>query len=184
MPDSLYWVMGSTGQQIADHNPDFRFDMQSERVLTPMLRHFGHYPDPPDVVHFLTSHAANRMRHFFPDSAWATSLLHIEGPACAESILECDAVMVLAKQWAREAEERGVPSERIVQVPLGVDAERFRPGSPQERKAARQALGLPHDRFVVGFCGKNTSDRVQRKGTDLFIFHKNWQREYGSIISL
>ena len=169
VPDSLYWAVGSIGQRIADHNPDFRFEMQSELALTPMLHHFGQHPDPPDVVHFLTPHAANRMRHFFPDSAWATSLLHIEDSKSTESLGDCDAVMVLAKQWAGEAEKLGIPSERIIRVPLGVDAQCFRPGSPAERRAARQALGLPDDRFVIGFCGKKTSDKVQRKGTDLFV---------------
>jgi glycosyltransferase involved in cell wall biosynthesis len=168
VPDSLYWAVGSIGRQITHHNPDFRFEMQSEPALTPMLRHFGHHPDPPDVVHFLTPHAANRMRHFFPNSAWTTSLMHNEGPKCTESLAECDAVMVLAEQWFKEAVNLGIPSEQIVQVSLGIDAQRFHPGSLPERNETRRRLGLPDDCFVVGFCGKRSSDTMRRKGTDLF----------------
>jgi glycosyltransferase involved in cell wall biosynthesis len=44
-------------------------------------------------------------------------------------------------------EENGFPAGRIESVPTGVDAERFRPG---DKAAARAALGLPQDKFLVG----------------------------------
>jgi glycosyltransferase involved in cell wall biosynthesis len=44
-------------------------------------------------------------------------------------------------------EENGFPASRIESVPTGVDAERFRPGSKQ---AARAALALPQDKFLLG----------------------------------
>ena len=77
--------------------------------------------------------------------------------------------MVLAQQWFKEAANLGIPSARIFQVSLGVDAQRFRPGSLSERNEIRSSLGLPNDCFVVGFCGKRSSDTAGRKGTDLFI---------------
>ncbi len=43
--------------------------------------------------------------------------------------------------------ENRFPAERIVSVPTGMDPGRYRPG---ERAAARAALGLPADRFLVG----------------------------------
>jgi glycosyltransferase involved in cell wall biosynthesis len=44
-------------------------------------------------------------------------------------------------------EVNGFAAERIESVPTGVDATRFRPGEPA---AARRALGLPGEAFVVG----------------------------------
>lgn len=47
----------------------------------------------------------------------------------------------------RLIEENRFPAHRIVSVPTGMDAGRFRPG---ERAAAREKLGLPADRTLVG----------------------------------
>jgi glycosyltransferase involved in cell wall biosynthesis len=41
----------------------------------------------------------------------------------------------------------------------GVDASRFRPATPEERRAARAALGLPPDAPVVGFVGRLARDK-------------------------
>lgn len=56
------------------------------------------------------------------------------------------------------------PSQRMVHqmnaeglptflLPAGVDAERFRPGTPEQKSAARAELGVPLDRFVVAHVG-------------------------------
>jgi glycosyltransferase involved in cell wall biosynthesis len=47
----------------------------------------------------------------------------------------------------RLVEENRFPAHRIVSVPTGMDAGRFRPG---DRGAAREKLGLPADRILVG----------------------------------
>ncbi|MEA3192965.1 MAG: hypothetical protein QOD26_1298 [Betaproteobacteria bacterium] len=44
-------------------------------------------------------------------------------------------------------ERNGFPAERIDSVPTGIDTERFRPG---DRMAARQKLGLPKEKKLVG----------------------------------
>ncbi|MEI9939136.1 MAG: glycosyltransferase family 4 protein [Pseudomonadota bacterium] len=43
---------------------------------------------------------------------------------------------------------------RLVQVPFGVDAEKFRPPSRQERSAARQQFGVAADEVCVLFAGR------------------------------
>jgi len=42
-----------------------------------------------------------------------------------------------------------VPGERIHLLPHGVDVERFRPATPEERRALRQRLGLPEGVLAV-----------------------------------
>lgn len=44
-------------------------------------------------------------------------------------------------------EEAGVDPSRVVSIPTGIDLERFRPG---EAGAAKSALGLPPEAFVIG----------------------------------
>lgn len=60
-------------------------------------------------------------------------------------------VVALARSHARYlAEREGVPRDRIVVIPNGVDTERFRPASAAEREGRRAALGVPADAFVAG----------------------------------
>jgi glycosyltransferase involved in cell wall biosynthesis len=47
---------------------------------------------------------------------------------------------------AQVIQQAGVPPERVSSVPTGVDLAHFRPGA---RQAARAALGLPADAFIV-----------------------------------
>jgi glycosyltransferase involved in cell wall biosynthesis len=53
----------------------------------------------------------------------------------------------------------GLPSDRIQQAPNGVDAERFRPATPDERIALRTALGLPLVRPLILFVGVMSQDK-------------------------
>lgn len=53
----------------------------------------------------------------------------------------------------------GLPSDRIQQAPNGVDAERFRPASRDERMQLRAVLGLPGARPLILFVGTMSSDK-------------------------
>lgn len=52
----------------------------------------------------------------------------------------------------------GLPGERMVVIPNGVDVGRFHPG-PAGRAAARSALGLPEDAQVLGCVGSLTANK-------------------------
>ena len=47
----------------------------------------------------------------------------------------------------------GLPEHRFRLIPNGVDLERFRPATPDERRALRLELGLPAEALVVLFVG-------------------------------
>lgn len=49
--------------------------------------------------------------------------------------------------------------------PVGIDTERFRPGGPADRRAARSALGLVLDRPLVLFAGR----LVEKKGIPVLV---------------
>lgn len=55
--------------------------------------------------------------------------------------------------------EAGLPPARIREIPNGVDAQRFSPASPAERRALRERLQLPVDRPVVLFVGVMSPDK-------------------------
>lgn len=65
----------------------------------------------------------------------------------------------------------GVPESRVRVIYYGCEPERFRPASPEQRRAARTALGWPESRRVALFVGA-LGDR--RKGFDT-LFHA-WAR--------
>jgi phosphatidylinositol alpha-1,6-mannosyltransferase len=60
---------------------------------------------------------------------------------------------------------RGTPAPPVVEIPPGVDLDRFRPLSPDERDSARRRFGLPADGPLV----VSVSRLVPRKGMDVLI---------------
>lgn len=49
----------------------------------------------------------------------------------------------------------GVPPEKLACIPLGVDLERFRPGSIRGKSDRRNELGIPEDAFCIGSFHKD-----------------------------
>ena len=68
-----------------------------------------------------------------------------------------------AAEAARALRGRGMPP--VVEIPPGVDLDRFRPLSPSERSEARRDLGLPIDGPLV----VSVSRLVPRKGMDVLV---------------
>jgi glycosyltransferase involved in cell wall biosynthesis len=60
---------------------------------------------------------------------------------------------------ARLVEERllswGVPREKLVRIPIGVDLTLFRMVTPEERRVARARFGIPEGAFVIGSFQKD-----------------------------
>lgn len=69
----------------------------------------------------------------------------------------------------------GVPRERVVRIPIGVDTKLFRPPTPTQREAARARLGIPDSAIVVGSFQKDGvgwGDGMEPKpikGPDVFL---------------
>ncbi len=48
----------------------------------------------------------------------------------------------------------GLPPDRVVSIPNGIDTTRFSPATPEDKAAARSRLGIPVDETVVLFVGR------------------------------
>jgi glycosyltransferase involved in cell wall biosynthesis len=59
------------------------------------------------------------------------------------------ACLAVSEETRAEAIRFGIPAEHIHLVPNGVDGRQFHPSSPEERAAARRALGLDCERLVL-----------------------------------
>ncbi len=64
-----------------------------------------------------------------------------------------DAYVAISADLEREFLDHGLPRERIMRIPNGVDTRLFRPASPEEKRATAAALGLPVDRPTALFVG-------------------------------
>lgn len=69
----------------------------------------------------------------------------------------------------------GIPDEKALVIPLGVDTAVFKPPSAEERMAVRQRLGIPPEAFCIGSFQKDGSgwdegnDPKFIKGPDIFL---------------
>ncbi len=78
---------------------------------------------------------------------------------------ECDRVIALTRKEKEDLTSLyGVPGEKIIVIPPGVDTHRFRP--PGDKEKLKRLLGLPHKRPAVFSLGRLD----ERKGFDLY-FH-------------
>ncbi|MDH3223229.1 MAG: glycosyltransferase family 4 protein [Gemmatimonadota bacterium] len=76
-----------------------------------------------------------------------------------------DRIGVLGPHVARTLEAAGIPGERIIQLPNGVDTGRFAPPDPAERAALRKDVGLLENEVAGAFVGR----LVALKRVDLLI---------------
>jgi glycosyltransferase involved in cell wall biosynthesis len=76
------------------------------------------------------------------------------GRARARMLFRLAWFAALSSDARRELLERGVPPDRVLDLPNGVDVGTYRPAAPGERLALRERHGLPPDRFLGTFVGR------------------------------
>ena len=147
--DVEYHVLG--GRRLGD--PRFHVSLASLlRRLRPSVLHTHHFSPllaasaarlmigAPRLVH--TEHSFEYLKER-PDIRRALSALS----------RSCAVFSVLGEQMVPfYAEQVRVPASRLAVIPNGVDLARFVPAA--DRRAERQALGLPPDAFLVGTAGR------------------------------
>jgi glycosyltransferase involved in cell wall biosynthesis len=76
-----------------------------------------------------------------------------KGGAMFRAYASADRFVGVSPRFAELYREAALPGERLRVVPNGVDLDRFRPASPDERRARRARLGLPADLRLFLFVG-------------------------------
>ena len=76
-----------------------------------------------------------------------------------------DRVLVISRAIAESYERAGLPGEKLVYIPQGVDTEVFRPAGPGEKDELRAKFGIGPFRKVVTFVG----GVLKRKGVDILV---------------
>jgi glycosyltransferase involved in cell wall biosynthesis len=98
-------------------------------------------------------------------TGWPRRVLELAVRARNRLLCQADAGVAMSREIAREFAAAGLPAERIELLPHGIDIGRFRPVPVQERRALREALGLPVDGLVVTYCGR----LLRGKGLELLL---------------
>ena len=70
-----------------------------------------------------------------------------------------DAVICLSSESVSEARDAGIPGDRIVRQPHGVDLDLFRPATGGERRRIRRELGLPATSVIALFLGRLSREK-------------------------
>ncbi len=107
---------------------------------------------------------------------------HKDGPQMSESldrfldsVPQLSAIVTATRIMESRLLDWGVPKEKLIRIPLGVDGSLFVPVTPERRKNARKALGIPGDRWCIGSFQKDGvgwgkgMEPKRIKGPDVFI---------------
>ncbi len=124
-------------------------------------------------------------RHVSRTNHLVTSFLHgkpQDGPEVARhidnflaSVPDLDRIVVSNTLVNNRLRTWGVPSTKLVQIPLGVDTHAFVPGTAQDRAVARRQFTVPDDHVCIGSFQKDGvgwgDGMVPKpiKGPDLFV---------------
>lgn len=111
-----------------------------------------------DVVHFHTSRA-HSMAPFIAGLAGTRVVTRRMDYVPSRLSVSClynravDAVAAISQEVANALGAAGVSSKLITIIPSGVDCRRFSPPTPEQRAAARGALGLAPDQVAIAAVG-------------------------------
>ena len=88
------------------------------------------------------------------DRGWARRAIFAGVAARNVLLRDGDAFVAMSRAIRDEFLGAGVPPQKVALIPHGVDTARFRPATPDERRALRQRLGLPIDGRIIIYTGR------------------------------
>lgn len=196
-PSQLFYIVENADWIISRMGKDITENMRSLRLLQ------AHTTTTPwglkkQIIHFGSLHT------FFAQKGFLK--LHSSN----KIVLSCFHLMPLDPRikWVKKAakyvdffhtscqftEERllnlGLPSKKIITIPLGVDLNLFRPVSIHQKLKIREALGLPQKRLIIGSFQKDGIGWGQGlqpkliKGPDIFLQTVTALKKYKPFILL
>lgn len=172
------WVIRWIGERLRDEIELFAPGTMATTTRPQRLAH--------RVAHFGSQYMWTAWgKHLSASNRHVVSFFHgkrSDGPAVSahidqflESVPRLSRIVTGARLIEQRLLDWGVPREKIVHIPIGVDATLFQPATPEQRDAARARLGLPARAVVLGSFQKDgvgwDDGAVPKliKGPDVFL---------------
>lgn len=168
--DSSLWILGRISEEIVAVLPDYPICILASWQLRQPDRQIRNYLKESQVVFFLCNYAYTEFQHatWLKEKAVIATVHHIDENMSGylDCIQAVNAIMVTSNQWRHYLIDAGIPPDRIIRVPYGVDTKIYHPGV--ESNGIRQRMGIPDGLPVIGFFAKK-SPPLSRKGADVFL---------------
>jgi glycosyltransferase involved in cell wall biosynthesis len=103
------------------------------------------------------------------DRPWPRRLVRTAIAARNLLLRDADAFVAMSRAIEREFLQAGVPVEKVAYLPHGVDTQRFRPASPEEKAELRAALGWPADAVIAVYTGRLLRGKGLETLVDAFV---------------
>jgi len=169
VPDWVQWVTGTIAKSVVRFNPWLEATVISAPVVDVLVRRRPSFFNQFQLVHFTCSYAPRKwlpiLREKLP---CVTSHHHVSDWELMKHNADGDVVVVGSRQWAEDLVLRGVPSNRIIRLPYGVDCDAFSAPTEIARRKIRRKLCIRDQTIVIGFFAKRSSNEYDRKGIDVF----------------
>ncbi|TSC53128.1 MAG: group 1 glycosyl transferase [Parcubacteria group bacterium LiPW_72] len=184
------WIISRMGKDITENMRSLRL-LQAHTTTTPwglkkQIIHFGSLHTFFAQKGFLKLHSSNKIVlscfHLMPldprikwvkKAAKYVDFFHTSCQSTKERLLQF-----------------GLPSKKIITIPLGVDLNLFQPVSVHQKLKIREALGLPQKRLIIGSFQKDGIGWGQGlqpkliKGPDIFLQTVTALKKYKPFILL
>lgn len=153
--ESANWAIKWEGKYITDNLKNDEFlDARittTDKGIHNQIIHFGSKNMYPVGTHSLNTHKSNKIiltwYHIVPDDPMNKLIILIHKNV---HIIHTSCTITQKKLI-----EMGIPPEKIVVIPIGVDLNRFKPVSPKEKQKIKDELGIPRDKIIIGSFQKD-----------------------------
>lgn len=149
--------------------------------LWSFLGSLGHRQNSRNVIVVTVFHGDRTAK--FPELAQAMDRLLAHAHVPSRIVTACRLMEERLIRW-------GIPPQRLVRIPLGVELARFRPASPEERAQSRRALEIPEGAFCIGSFQKDGAGWGQGltpkliKGPDILLGVLERLRAHGKVTAI
>ena len=168
VPDYIDWILGTWARQIAQLGKKHHYYVFPVGLIAGNRQKWETLIDYIDIVHFLTPYVADYMPEFRArNKGIVTSIHHVVDWDKLKPLTEADAIMVVAQEWKEYLLNKGVADQKVHLFKNGVDSEVFRPLANQ--RSLKKRFNFELDLFLLGFCGKFSSNALDRKGIQMFL---------------
>ncbi len=168
----LKWVAEYTAQELTRHQ------LRASAIVQPWrLR--------GQIIHFIDRYTLlNNEQRVHPSNRIFVTWMHGDpqhpdfadaGNTLRKLLPRLEKIITPTRSGQQHLIAAGIPAEKIVVIPLGVDTTRFHLPIPQARAAIRAKLGVPEGAFCIGSFQKDGSgwgegnDPKLIKGPDIFL---------------